>query len=294
MKDEKELAYRYDLFVTPDWRERFDALINESVELPAKGRVLDLNCGTGAFAIEIAAKMHGNGEVLGVDSSAERIEIAKAKALVKKAKDIRFEQGIDTALPFEGDEFDAVIGDASFTHPDQIQHVLNEMVRVVRPGGQVILKVTTRGSFDEFFSIYWEALHDIGMADEVWTGLEALINQRHTLSEAESIAERSGLREINRLASKEEFSFPTAGEFFDSPLIADLFLTEWLSIVPDERRQMVLERLRAIIERERNAASFDVSIKAAVIAGVKLNQSVTIAPAVGDQPAKGRLPDLTT
>ena len=269
MRDEKELAYRYDLFVTPEWRERFDALINEGLELPAKGRVLDLNCGTGAFAIEIAAKMHGNGDVIGVDSSAERIAIAQAKALVEKAKDIRFEQGIDTALPFESGEFDAVIGDASLTHPNQIQDVLAEMVRVVRADGRVILKLTTRGSFDEFFSIYWEALHDIGMADDVWTGLEGLINQRHTLSEAESIAERSGLRELNKLTTKEEFNFNSAEEFLESPLIADHFLDEWLEIVSDDRRQMVLERLRAIIERERSGASFDVSIKAAVLAGIK-------------------------
>ena len=48
MSNEKELAFRYDLFITPDWRDRFDTLINQSIKLPAEARILDVNCGTGA------------------------------------------------------------------------------------------------------------------------------------------------------------------------------------------------------------------------------------------------------
>jgi hypothetical protein len=129
--------------------------------------------------------------------------------------------------------------------------------------------MTTRGSFDEFFSVYWEALHDTGMDDAVWATLERLINERHTLSEAEAMAERFGLRNIESFRSKEEFTFDSAEDFLEAPLIADYFLSEWIGIVPADQRDAVLERLKAIIERERNNATFDVSIKATVIAGVK-------------------------
>lgn len=269
MSDTKERAFRYDLFVTPDWRDRFDTLINESVNLPLEGRILDVNCGTGAHAIELAERMHGKGEVIGIDPSAERITIARAKALVKKAKDVTFEQGIDSDLPFDSNEFDVVIGDASMVHTNQIDDVLAETVRVARPEGRVILKLTTRGSFDEFFSVYWEALHNAGMADEVWTSLERLINERRTVSEAEIAAERSGLRQIESFVSREEFNYQTAADFLEAPLIADYFLSEWVEIVPAENRGEVLGHLASIIERERSNAPFEVSIKAVVIAGVK-------------------------
>ncbi len=90
MSKNKELAYRYDLFVTPDWRDRFDSLINESLTLPTSGRVLDVNCGTGAHAIEISERMRGKGEVIGIDPSPDRIEIARAKAQVKKISGVSF------------------------------------------------------------------------------------------------------------------------------------------------------------------------------------------------------------
>jgi ubiquinone/menaquinone biosynthesis C-methylase UbiE len=232
MSDSKELAFRYDLFITPDWRDRFDTLISESIKVPIEGRFLDVNCGTGAHAIELSERMHGKGEVVGVDPSAQRIEIARAKALVKKAKEVRFEQGVASDLPFDSHEFEVVIGDASMLHADEIEDVLTEIVRVARPEGRVLLKLTTRGSFDEFFSIYWEALHDTGMADEVWNSLERLINERYTLSEAESLAERSGLRSVESFISREEFHYENADGFLEAPLINDYFLTDWIEIVP--------------------------------------------------------------
>ena len=269
MSNAKELAFRYDLFITPDWRDRFDTLINHSIKLPLEGQILDVNCGTGAHAIELAARMHGKGEVIGIDPSAERIAIARAKTLVKKAKDVKFEQGIASDLPFDSHEFEVVIGDASMARADEIEDVLAEMVRVARPEGRMILKLTTRGSFDEFFSIYWEALHATGMADEVWTSLECLINERRTVSDAERMAERSGLHHVESFVSREEFRYETAEGFLEAPLITDSFLSEWLEIAPAESRDEVLGHLASVIERERNNAPFDVSIRAAVIAGVK-------------------------
>jgi ubiquinone/menaquinone biosynthesis C-methylase UbiE len=269
MSNAKELAFRYDLFITPDWRDRFDRLINESIKLPIEARILDINCGTGAHGIELAKRMHGEGEVIGIDPSPERIAIARAKAQVKKAKDVRFEQGIASDLPFESHEFDVVIGDASMLRADEIEDVLAEMVRVARPEGRVILKLTARGSFDEFFSIYWEALHAAAMADDVWASLERLINERRTMAEAESIAERSGMRNVEGFISREEFRYETAEEFLESPLITDCFLSDWLEIAPAESRDEVLGHIASIIERERNNTPFDVSIKVAVISGVK-------------------------
>ncbi len=269
MIDSKELAFRYDLFIAPDWRDRFDTLINESLELPIEGEILDVNSGTGAHAIELAERMRDKGAVIGIDPSAERIAIARAKAQVKRLDNIRFEQGIATELPFESNRFEAVIGDASMLPAEEIEKLLAELARVAHPEARVILTLATHGSFDEFFSIYWEALHESGIDHDVWSALERLINERSTVSEAELMAERSGLRNIQSFIGKEEFSYDSAEAFLDSPLIKDSFLSGWLEIVPEGNRSKVLGHIASIIERERHHAPFEVSIKATVIAGVK-------------------------
>ncbi|HJQ68354.1 MAG TPA: methyltransferase domain-containing protein [Blastocatellia bacterium] len=266
---EKELAYRYELFITPDWRDRFDTLINEHVELPAEGQFLDVNCGTGAYAIELAERVQGKGEVIGTDPSAERLELARAKALVKKIEEVSFEQAAATDLPFRDEQFDAVIGDASFVAPDQMEDMLTEMARVASPGARIVFKMTTHGSFDEFFSIYWEALLLAGIVEEVWGALETLINERGAKTDAERLAERVGLRQVESVTSKESFLFDSGSEFMESPLIKDTALDEWLSIVPEAKRPEVYERIISLIDRERHEGPFEVSIKATVVMGKK-------------------------
>jgi ubiquinone/menaquinone biosynthesis C-methylase UbiE len=269
MNNEKELAYRYDLFITPDWRERFDALVYEHVKMPAEGRILEVNTGTGAHAIEMAERMKGKGEVIGIDSSPERLELARAKAQVRKVEDVAFEKASASDLPFLDDQFDAVIGDASMLPAYEVEDVLSEMVRVTQPGGRVVLKMTTRGSFDEFFSIFWEALMTMGVVEQVWSELERMIYERPTVSDAKLMAERGGLDHVESFSSKEEFLFESGEEFIESPLIKDAFLDEWLEIVPEQLRDEVTQKIVALIERERHDAPFDLSIKATLISGVK-------------------------
>jgi ubiquinone/menaquinone biosynthesis C-methylase UbiE len=265
--NEKELAYRYDLFITPDWRERYDTLIDENIEMPTEGRLLDVNCGTGAHAIELAERMRGKGEVIALDPSAERIELARAKAQVKKVAEVNFEQGGALPLRFADREFDGVVGDASMLHARDIEPLLGELVRVAELDAPVVLKLATHGSFDEFFSIYWEALHDVGIDEQVWLKLEALINERPTISDAEQMGERAGLLDLQSFSSKEEFAFESGAAFLESPIIKDTFLDEWLAIIPAEQRAEVRQRIAEIIDRERQDMNFDVSIKATMIAG---------------------------
>ncbi|HSO75412.1 MAG TPA: class I SAM-dependent methyltransferase [Blastocatellia bacterium] len=269
MSKARELAFRYDLFITSDWRDRFDTLINENIEIPFESQVLDVNCGTGAHSIELAERARGKGEVVGIDPGAERVDLARAKALAKKLDRVTFQQGITTVLPFPDDRFDIVIGEASMLSPGDINGVLTEMVRVARPEGRIVLKMTTRGSFDEFFSIYWEVLMSAGLVDDVWTALEQLINERRTISDSEMMTRQAGLRNVKSVSSSEEFGFETGEAFLTSPLIEDVFLADWMAIVPELRRQEVRERIVSIIDRERYGAAFEVSIKATLLTGTK-------------------------
>jgi ubiquinone/menaquinone biosynthesis C-methylase UbiE len=269
MDTQKELAFRYDLIVAPEWRDRFDTLVNDSIEFPVEGRFLDVNCGSGEHAIELAERLKDKGEVIGVDSSEELVVLARAKAQIKKENNVTFDKADPAHLSFPDNDFDVVIGDASTMQVNQIVEVLNEIVRVARSNGKVILKLTTHGSFDEFFSIYWEALHDVGIDNSVWGSLERLIKERWTLTDAEQKARRTGLRNVESFSRKEEFQFESADEFLKSPLIADLFLSDWIEIVPQQSRDEILRQIALIIDRERKGTPFEVSIKATVISGTK-------------------------
>lgn len=263
------MAYLYDLYVVPVWREAFDQLVDDEVELPKDGKFLDAGSGTGGYAIDLAVRGGAKTQVVGVDSSHERLALARGKAEVAKAKRVEFHHGSLQSLGLPDDEFDLVIGDVSMASPSEIVPALVELARVAKKGATVALKLTTRGSFDEFFSIYWEALHNQNLL-EYAPQLEGLITERLTVSDAEDVATAAGLKDVRSVTQKERFDYSGGNEFLEAPLISAFFLDDWFAMLPDqEMRDRVRQELVKIIDEERRMMDFDVSIKATLIIGRK-------------------------
>lgn len=267
--DPKEEAFLYDLYIAPQWGEAFHELVDAELKLPKDAVVLDAGCGTGGLALGLASSLGSRSSTLGIDPSAERIEIARAKAQLKKLDRLTFQTGSIDATGLASDQFDLVIGDATMWPSERIPDVLAELHRVARPGGKLVLLLTTRGSFDEFFSLYWESLHELGL-DRYTEELEKLITARLTPSEYEQMARSGGWQRVRSVTRKERFDYSDGAAFLSAPLFARYFLPDWLSLVADEReREDVRYTLINLIDRERHEMDFDVSIKATILLGQK-------------------------
>ena len=267
---EKELAYLHDLYIAPDWGERFAELIDEHVTLPKEGRALYVAAGTGGHALALKERAGRALTLIGVDESEERLQLARVKAQAAKlGVETEFRLTQLEALDFEDDQFDLVVGDASLVMPERLPEILAEMVRVTAPGGTVALNLPTASSFGEFFSIYWEALGNAGLLDEAPL-VEHLITELPTISDIERMAAREGLDEVQSWTNIEEFDYASGAEFLNAPLVKNVLLRNWLEPLADEAEHaLVLAEITRIIDDERHEGAFALSIKATLVVGQK-------------------------
>ncbi|MBI4468099.1 MAG: methyltransferase domain-containing protein [Acidobacteria bacterium] len=265
----RELALRYDLLIAPLWGEVLGEWVEERLDLSEDARVLELNCGTGGLSVAMATSLCGKGEVIGVDHDRDRLELAEAKASVVKLQNLTFRlREADEALNHEA-PYTVTIGDAATFNGQGTAELLAELVRRTAHDGQVGLKLITRGSFGEFFSIFWEALYDCDLTGH-GGGVEALIEQFPTVSESQAMMRDHGLAHVHAYVEKKDFRFATAEEVFDFPLIEDYFVTGWFEFLPDpETRARVRERMVEIIHRETRTQPFDLSVKTTLLTGRK-------------------------
>jgi len=265
----KEQAYLYDLYLTPNWRELFDRMIDEELKLPREGRFLDLECGSGGFAIDLARRRGEKVEVYAVDSDPELIVIATEKARIARATRLHLASGTLETLGFEAESFDLIIADQSLTPWKPPTFTLESLTELARPGATIVVKLISSGSFGELFSIYWEALFELGLTD-CSPGLERLIEEWPQLDEAEALALKAGLRHVHSSMRRELLGYASGAEFFDAPLVRMVFLDHWLGILPtEESRRLVRDEMISIIDRERQGADFEVTVKATLIVGRK-------------------------
>ena len=129
------------------WRER-------AVELARVGpgsRALDVATGTGDLAIALRA---AGATVIGCDFSEEMLERAR-----EKEPGIPFEWADALALSYEDDSFDAATVGFGARNFSDLGRGLAEMVRVVKPGGRVVvLEITTpqKPPLSTFFSLWFD------------------------------------------------------------------------------------------------------------------------------------------
>ncbi len=108
-------------------------------------RILDLGCGTGYDAMAMATLVGNGGEVVGIDRSEGMVKEARQRA-EGVGLPVRFEVGDAMALPFPDNYFDGARADRVFQHLADPERALAEMIRVVRPGGSIVLTDPDYGS----------------------------------------------------------------------------------------------------------------------------------------------------
>ena len=267
-KTNKELAFLHELFVATDWGERFAELIDEHVKLPKKGQALYLACGTGGHAIALQERASATLKFLCVDESEDNLELARAKATALQ-EGTEFREAKVDRLALADNSFNLVVADGSLIHSKRIPAVISEIGRVAAPGATVALALPTFSSFGEFFSIYWEALHNCGLMDHE-PDVENLISVLPAVTSMEERAATAGLAEITITTTLEEFDFESAEKFLSAPLIADFLMPIWLQTLPEESYDKVVKEIGRLIGEESRALEFVLTVKATLVVGKKV------------------------
>src|SRR5678815_458088 len=266
-KSDKELAFLQDLFIAPDWGERFAELIDEHVKLPKEGKALYVGAGTGGHAMALHERAGEKLELLCVDENPECLELARAKATATNEQ-LTFDTAQLDNLGLKDNRFDLVIGNASLVSRQRVRKMFSEIVRVAAPGATIALTLPTYSSFGEFFSIYWEALHNNGLIDHE-SDVEQLITELPTVSDVEQLAEDEGLNDVESWTRIEEFDFESGEQFLSSPLVAEFLMQDWLALVPVDKRADLFSEISRLINEERHEAEFALSVKATLVVGQK-------------------------
>jgi ubiquinone/menaquinone biosynthesis C-methylase UbiE len=137
--DEETAARFGKMYEAPYAVERRRVIRKALAVRPGEG-ILDVGCGPGFVACEVAESVGASGMITGVDSSATMLALATARAaqLGFEARS-RFLEGDATRLPVPDAAFDGAVISQVYEYVADIPGALRELHRALKPGGRAVI-----------------------------------------------------------------------------------------------------------------------------------------------------------
>src|SRR5271157_2026798 len=150
---QKQFTKTADAFSKFAVRDSLEVLA-EKVEFAkpqAQELVLDVACGPGAFVLAVAPRVRF---ALGIDLTPEMLRQARQVQAEKQIANVAFARGDADSLPFPDASFDLVSCQHAFHHITKPEPVLQEMIRVTKPEGRLLILDPLAPESDAKFELY--------------------------------------------------------------------------------------------------------------------------------------------
>lgn len=239
--DSPELVSAFDEL--PLWSAPFGLALLDVLRLRPDLRVLDVGCGTGFPALELAGRIGPRGWVAGVDPWRAALARARAKAAQYELAHVEFFDATAEALPFADASFDAVVSNNGLNNVADVARALAECRRVLRPGGQLVATMNLPESMAQLYGPFADVLRE-HEGDAGPARLAAHIAaRRRPVSETAARLRTAGFTVERVLEQSFPLRFADAGALFAHPFIRLAFLGPWREVPLPEHADTVLAEL---------------------------------------------------
>lgn len=264
-------ARAYDQEIAPIWSARFAEPLLRGLALPPKVQALDVGCLSGDVIVELLARMDGAGRIIAIDPRAAMVDIARRKITALGAlgdRSVFFRTESITTLPFANDVYDLVVSNLGlYEHPDP-KHLVAELTRVARPGGNVRFSLPLAGTFRQLHDLYNEVLLRMGREDAA-TRLASYVDSYPSFERCREWCQTAGL---DATIERGSFTilFRSGREFFYSPFIEFGPLSAWRAIAGEGPQvPETFNALKGTIDTYFDRHPFEITVQTAVVVGKK-------------------------
>lgn len=228
----------------PLWSAPFGLALLDALRLRPGLRVLDVGCGTGFPALELAGRIGPRGRVAGVDPWRAALARARAKAAQYGLANVEFFDAAAEALPFADASFDAVVSNNGLNNVADLARALTECRRVLRPGGQLVATMNLPESMAQLYAPFADVLRE----REGEAGLARLAAhiaaRRQPASETAARLGTAGFTVDRVLEQSFALRFADAEALFAHPFVRLAFAEPWREVPLPGHADAVMAELR--------------------------------------------------
>jgi len=248
----------FETFVVPRYLKWFGDLAMEMFLSVEGARVAHLGCRTGYPDAELAQSVVGL-TLYGVDVSTSALEIARHKARAVRVEALEYFAARELPAPLPS----SVFSHAMALHPmlgvAERGGLLSEMSRLLYPGGQSLLALPLRGSFQEITDLFREYALKTDNGD-FSRGIEEATAGRPTIESLSEELELVGLGDVDVEIRQAQLEFDSGRALLEDPVCRLLILPEIQASVGEFSLQKPMEYVRDAVDKYWSASTFELTV----------------------------------
>ncbi len=249
---EQKLARVIDREVAPIWHDRFARMLMRELPSNSGTFALDIHSGPGHTTAELLQRLDESSRVVALGRDPWLMQVSKTRVRPEWKRRVYFKAGdMDDVPAMAEDTYDLAI--ANLVLGEQVvdwQAALTELIRVTKPGGQVLATLPMYGTWTEVEDLFEELLRDEDMRREVVT-LQKLRRRRPKPTQLVTGLGELGIAEDDVVLEHERFEllFRSGREFLFAPVIEHGPLRLWKAIIGRaEKPQALFWRFKEAID----------------------------------------------
>lgn len=248
----------FETFVVPRYLKLFGDLVVQMFLGMQGARVAHLGCRTGFPDSELARQVAGL-SLYGVDSSQSVLELARHKSHAQRIESLEYVQAKELPAPLPSAVFSHVVAMHPIVSMDERRSLLAEMSRLLYIGGQSILALPLRGSFQEIGDLFREFALKID-DEHLANAVETMMLARPTIESLSDEMETVGLGDVDVEIRHTQVTFDSGRALLEDPVCRLLIMPDIRANLGNVELERPLEYLRDAIDKYWSASKFELTL----------------------------------
>ena len=227
------------------WSAPFGIKLLEHIAYKPNIKALDIGFGTGFPLLELAFRLGKQATVYGIDPWKAAINRVKEKIKFHGIDNVKILEGVAESIPLPEQTIDLITSNNGINNTENIEQVVSECSRIMKPGGQFIQTLNLSGTMIEFYNQFEQVLRNNGLDEEIKLMKEHIESKWPSLDFITNLLERNNFEIKSIKQDKFNYRFTDGTAMLNHYFIRLAFMESWIKLLPTEKVNAIFDQVES-------------------------------------------------
>ncbi|MDR1707620.1 MAG: class I SAM-dependent methyltransferase [Prevotella sp.] len=253
----------------PFWSAPFGLKLLDNIDYKKNISVLDIGFGSGFPLTEIAMRLGDSCTIYGIDPWAEAIERTRLKLDYYNINNVNLIEGVAENIPLKDDSLDLITSNNGINNVADIEQVISECSRIMKPGGQFIQTMNLDKTMFEFYNVMKDVLIELKLYEEIEDMHKHIAVKRPSIDLFTEIMQECGFIIKSIEYDQFNYKFVDGTTLLSHYFIRMAFMDSWIALLPQNKIKEIFSQIENALNKQAD-----------ILGGIKLSVPYVLIDAI--------------